>query len=505
MGKSRILNDFEQLLDHVEELTESGEYDLQAIMPLRRSAEENWAVPEARSRLRSQPTEATSETSPASPAPSPKFKGSSTADLLSTLGETSRAPSEFPPLSAPTPSYAAQSTPVRQEALTQPGPPPITREEGVALARGCTVAELREGSRPVAGESEQTLETVPGLEFDDPPPKSEGGSPLNERTSRSRKWLAAAGVLVVVSAWFVPRTTYQKLLGAQNQPGPRFVLGSEPKSEVYRGDTRLGETPLVLEAENVGDGLVLRRPGFEAYMFALDAPLDQDKVANFSVTLEESPIVLNWDGLPSGSKVVWNGKEIAPAKFLETPPGTYRLKVIVPERPPIELPVTAPDPNETGYQSEIALGQEVAKALAAQPRLKVSLNSKSANSPNSASLVVKEKKDAKDAFKLTAKVTPKSAKTLFLPSAGTYVVSADGGQGYLAFRQSVTLKGAESKSLDIVLKKKPPAPVPSRPARTSGGTSAAPYYAPAPQPYRAPPVYRAPRGGGAGRIAPPSF
>ncbi len=500
----RILNDYEQLLEHVEELTESGEYDLQAIMPLRRSAEENWAVPENRSRLRSKSVETPSEPTPVAPPSSREFQGSSTAELLSTLGETSNAPSEFPPLSEAPSSQRSQWSATDLASLTPPGAPPITREQGVALARGCTVADLQNRSYPSTLDSGQTAEPLPGLEVDDPSTPPERSQADGPKASKSRKWLAGVGVAVLVCAWLVPLSTYQRLMGAPGQPGPRFVLSSEPKSEVYRGDTRLGETPLVLEAENVGDGLVLRRQGFEPYTFALDAPLEKDKVANFAVNLEKSPILLNWEGLPSPSKVVWEKKEIAAAKFLKTLPGTFHVRVVLPERPPIELTVKALDPGEPGYESEVAVGREIAKALAAQPQLAVSLTSKSAK-PRSASVVVREKEDSKGVYKAATTLTSNEAKTLFLPRAGTYLVKGDAGKDYLAFSQTVKLEKAESKSLAIVFKKKPPAPVYRQPAPVSGGTSSTPYYPPAPQPYRAPPVYNAPRGGGAGRIAPPSF
>lgn len=352
------------------------------------------------------------------------------------------------------------------------------------------------------------MESVPGLVFDEPPTPMEGATSRGVKTRRARKWVMILGVLFVVAAWLVPRAVYQKLLGTPNRINARFVLGSEPKAEVFRGESSLGETPLTLDADDVGEGLVLRREGFEPHPFVLNVPLDEDKVAHFVVNLEQSPIGLNWDGLQPKSQVSWDGSKIDVADFNETSPGTHRVRVVASGHPPVELTVKAAKPGEAGYQKALAVGREVERVLSEQPQLSISLSSKDAKAPSSASVVVKQASDSTGPFKSTIALTKKAPQKIFLPAVGTYLVTSDAGQSFLPFRQSVTLEKSGTKNLEIVFKKKPSAPVVhTKPPKPSNRTSPLPYYPPTQRSYRPPPVYHAPRprGGGAGRIAPPSF
>lgn len=324
------------------------------------------------------------------------------------------------------------------------------------------------------------------------------------RARRSKRnfhpWLLAAGAGLIAAALALPESVFA---GEPVVMGPpSFVLTSEPKADVLRGDEVIGQTPMVLEEGQIGDGLTLRATGFDPRQFSLPTPLSETKVVKHNVVLAPSAVALNWTGLPEGSKITWQGQPATTETLATAKAGAYKLSVVAPGRPDVALVVTVPDPKD-GVE-ELAVGQQIAAALARQPALSVSLKSgkKAPKLPLAVTITGNEQGKS---FKKTANLDGKASSKLVLPGPGTYQIKVPATATHQAYSKKLVLTEGASQNLEIALEPVPPK-VAAAPASSGGGGS---YYAPEPVYYSPPPVYYSGGGGGGGggggSIAPPSF
>jgi hypothetical protein len=324
--------------------------------------------------------------------------------------------------------------------------------------------------------------------------------PTREEEKRKvRPWILAAGALLVATALAVPTSAFTG--DAAALAPPTFVLTSEPKAEVFLGQERLGETPMLMRAEQVGDGLTLQREGFEPQTFALDKPLSQNRVERRQVVLNVAPVALDWTGLPANSKVMWQGKPATTESLATAMPGTYSLKVTAPDRPAVTVSVVVPAPGSGAPARVVTPGQQVAAALSQQPALSVTIKTgkaKGAKLPLAVS--VSQKGGGK--FSQTASLDGKAASKIVLPGPGTYQIKVPASPTHQAFSKTVTAKAGASQALEIALTPVPPKVAVAQAPSAGGGYAPEPvYYAPAPVYYSG----GGGGGGGGGRIAPPSF
>lgn len=208
--------------------------------------------------------------------------------------------------------------------------------------------------------------------------------------------------------------------------------------------------------------------------------------------------VLDWSGVPAGSKIFWQGNRTELAALDSAASGKYDLKVVAPGRPAVRLSLRVPE----GSDVPLAVGQQIREALAQQPTLTVAL-SKSLDKP--VQVKIRELGDGAT-FKTATKLQGKSGSGIVLPKAGKYKVEVAETETHQAYGQTVTFAGGAKKSLQIALKAAPPkvasAPQSSSYSNSGAGYSEPTYYAPPPPRY-----YGGGGGGGGGgsRIAPPSF
>jgi hypothetical protein len=329
-------------------------------------------------------------------------------------------------------------------------------------------------------------------------------TPPKRIKAKIRPWVLAAGAALIVGALAVPESAFSGAPVAGTPPS--FVLTSEPKAEVYRGDQRLGLTPLLLEASLVGEeGLTLQATGFEEQKFVLSGPVSDSVIEKHRVVLAEAPIRLDWSGMPAGSKLTWQGKPTTVEALTTALPGTYSLAVTPPDRPSVAIQVVVPKHGVGG----LSVGKQLEQALAKQPALSVTLKAGKGKTAKVPLTVTISQSDKGKKFSKTASLDGKKSSKLILPGAGTYLVKVPASATHQAFSKKLTVKEGGSQNLEIALTPVPPkvASV-SAPSSGSGGGGGGAYY-PEPVYYSPPPAYYGGGGGGGGSggasIAPPSF
>lgn len=480
----------------VPDLEESGDYDVSALAPLRHLLDQDWTDPNVRSRLKSrEPQERASD-----PSLSPTASAANVAPPRRTWDydfgenpadvETVVVPVVTDQQAAATPPPAPHASPLpRPEAPLEPLPePPVSTQAPPVV----------EAQVPVAVRFEDAASSEP------PAPAPAAAERKGRR--KALPWLLAAGVVAIGAAMVVPQSAFAP--PAAPQAPVKFVLGSEPEAEVFQGETLLGTTPLLLEPSQVGDGLRLRKAGFEDETFKLEIAPSQDLIAKYRVVLDPAAVPLDWTGLPGESKLVWQGQAATPRGLTSVMPGTYSLKVSSAGRPSVTVPVTVLAPGGPESGTAVKVGAMVRQALEKQPALSMTFKSGKGKAPK-LPLAVTVEQTAGGQFKGATRLEGKAASQLVLPGPGTYQVKVAATSTHKAFSQTVTVKDADRKAMELALTPLPPKLKPKAPAVAappSGGGGGGGY---TPPPYYPPPVYSGGGGGGGGgggaSIAPPSF
>ena len=586
-----------KMLNHVQELEESGEYDIRALAPLRHLLDQDWTDPNVRSRLKTrveqhdqilrtqdsapmpgktaeaptvqvrtiptptqpkgpgpvtppasgaQPSVAVPPSPPAAPAQPPPAKPAAgpAAQRTAPSGPTAPASPQAPPSRSAAQQNAA-TRPAAVPASVKPAPappavgkPPMSEPAGAAspapgqplLSPPPAVAiedifvPLSAPEAPPAVVVSAPFQWTPPDGGQDngpsrrdpmapvrPTPAAQPKNPVPGRRllklggaggkGQLRTWLVAAGAFAVVAVWALPTSLYSPAPPPENPA--QFVLSSEPKAEVYQGGKRLGETPMLLQASQVGEGLALRRSGYREQTFTLTSPLPEDKVEKRSVKLEVAPVALDWVGLPEGSTLTWNGTPSLVAELSTAEPGTYQLKVTAPGRPSVEVPVVVPDPGQGTAVASVAVGPLLEKALAKQPALSMALKTSQGMAPK---LPLKVSITGQKSFATTTTLEAKTTAELVLPGPGTYLVKVPASDTHQAFSKAVKVQEGGSHRLEIALTPVPPKVASAPAASSSEYPGSGSSYSPPPVYYAPPPSYSGGGGGGSGgRIAPPSF
>lgn len=441
----------EKLHNQLSELEESGDYDLHTIAPLRHLLDQDWTDPNVRSRLTSRADEES-----ASGPGGAKGKGW---------------------------FHAGQENPATSETL-----------EVSAVGEPAAASDASAGSGPALA---HVAPSAPQL------PSTPSGLTAVARTKpRVRPWLLVVGAALVAGAFALPESLFAS--APVTDPVPRLVLSTEPAAGVYQGEQHLGETPLLLEPEQTVGGLLVKRAGYQPQTLELEERFNPDRIVKHHLALEVAPLPLDWAGLPAESKLTWQGEAKSPEALDAALPGSYKVSVSLPERPPVTLTVAIPHVDEQYDGAPLKVGEQVQQALAKQPTFSMTLKSGQEKTPK-LPLAVSVTQSQGGSFKKTAQLDGKASSKLILPGAGTYQVKVPASATHRAYSKTVTVKEGGSQSLEIALTPVPPkVTVAAAPASVSSSHG----YAPAPVYYAPPPVYHGGGGGGGGgggSIAPPSF
>ncbi len=469
------------------DLEESGDYDVNALAPLRHLLEQDWTDPNVRSRLKSKesrdddapllsPTASTAGVAPPRRTWDYDF-GENPADVETVVVPVVTAETEAPSTpAAPVP----EAPPVAAPSISAPPPPPP----------------------PPSAPPSPPIPEVPAVQVPPDPAPSEP-APIRKR-SRALPWLLAAGVVAVAVAFAVPPSAFAPPPLAEAPI--KFMLVSQPEAEVFQGETSLGTTPLLLEPSQVGEGLTLRKAGFQNENFQLDMAPSQNRIEKYKVVLDVAAVPLEWSGLPEGSGLAWQGKPAAVKDLATAMPGTYSLKVSPPKRPAVTLSLAIPAPGDPSVSGPYKVGEQVAEALSKQPALSMTLKSGKGKAPKQP-LTVTVEQTAGGKFQTTTPLQAKSPSDLVLPGPGTYRVKVAATKTHKALQQTVTVKESDRKVLELALTPIPPKVAKAAPRPSTGGGGGGGYVPP--PVYYPPPVYSGGGGGGGGgggaSIAPPSF
>lgn len=435
-------------------LDESGDYDLNALVPLRHRLEEDWADNPIRSRLKAPPHSAS-------------------------LSEV--VPAEEPQVQV---------------------------EQAIPDGVDSVAAPFGQADTTSASQVEE-LESVPASVSNDKAERSKESLPqaLQELPSppvqRVRPWILGVGACFVLAAFVIPSHWYVPAV-AEGSPAT-FVLGSQPTAEVYRGSDLLGRTPLVIEVSQLGSGLTLESPGYEEQSFTWKQDASANKVEKAMVILHAAPVSLDWARLPSEAKLIWNGVPTDMARLVAALPGTYTLEVKVPKRPSVTTTVVVPAPGSQ-VTAALQVGAQVADLFANQPQLNVKLDASKLKKKNIALkakvVSIDHPKGSRD-FALTLDLKAGKNLSIALPQPGQYRVTIATSTDYLGYHALVDLKEKSSNDLAVVLQPQVVKAAPQTVGTPSGG-----YAAPTTSYYVAPSYSSgsgASGGGSGGRIAPPSF
>ena len=404
-----------------------------------------------------------------------------------------------------------------KEPLTAPGAPQASVE---------SKQEEADADAPVAEAEDLFFEARQATAQETPPPSKEQVSredwveevPVEEyvrkvqirRRSRPgkpkfRPWIAAVGVLAVGAAYILSPPFFGKMNSVQ-VPTPFLVIGSVPKGQVFAGDELLGDTPLALTEEQAArQDLQIRKPGYETVTVpSREADKEKfDKVHTFSRPLQVSPVELSWSGIPEGSTIWWNGSKTEPSSLSKVQPGTYTLKVKVPDRPAISSQIQV-EPREA-TAGALNLATAVEAEFAKQPKASIAVKAPDEKLAGKAISVSVKSLNPELPFATTLKTKSGDTTSVVLPGAGKYKVSFVGDSSFKAASQTFEAEAASESNLEIALAKQPPKPVEAQP---QAGNSNPGYRPPAYRPYRPRPRPYYPSGGGSGgggRIAPPAF
>lgn len=437
----------QSLHDHLSEMEESGDYDLHALAPLRYLLDQDWTDPNVRSRL-------------------------------STKVQESLASSGAASLAKPAKPWH-QEDPANSETIEVPVP---GKSKPVSAPPSLVVAE----PTPASGPSVSV--------------KNDTESPKVGR--KVRPWLLAVGVVLISSALAAPESMF--LAPPVAGSPPRLVLSSEPPADVYRGEEHLGQTPLLLEADQVEGGLTLKKVGFQPQRFALEQGLSEDRIEKHRVLLEVAQAPLDWTGLPADSRVSWEGEERLLGTLESALPGSYKLEVNFANRPPIAMTVTIASLEEGYDGSAVKVGELVQEELAKQPVVQLTL--KSSKKQPKLPLAVSVAQSAGGKFQKTARLDGKEISKFVLPGPGSYEVKIPASATHQAYKKTVTLKEGAHQNLEIALAPVPPKVAPPPVVSSGGGVvSSSGGYVPPPVYYAPPPARYTGGGGGGASIAPPSF
>jgi hypothetical protein len=401
-----------------------------------------------------------------------------------------RQPSAEPESLAPLPPLPPLPPAVVMDERSRPAPaaPAAPASPPVQKAAKAEVASPAEETAPPKSSETENSPVAKYVRKVKVKRKGEGGRKV-------RPWVPIAGVIALGVGYFASQPFLADLEG-QVKPAPVLIVASEPRGEVFAGETSLGKTPIAFTTDEVAPGMEVRLAGHQTMVVPEVGQRDDNKPPQkFMLQLVQSPVVLSWDGLPEGSTVWWNGEKKTPAELKEMKPGKYSVKAKPSDRPAVSLEI-ALEPTEGPFQ----LGQALQAELAKQPSMTVSLTLPEKAKAEGLGISVKSLDEAKP-FKGSLKVSGDSTASLTVPEAGKYKISFAGDKSFKPTSQTVELASGATEEFSLKLDKKPPPKV--TPTNTSGG---GPAYRPSRPAYR--PTYRPtyrPSGGGSGRIRPPSF
>lgn len=269
--------------------------------------------------------------------------------------------------------------------------------------------------------------------------------------------------------------------------GPTKVLiKSKPEgAAVYLGEEHLGDTPVEVEIHDLDHMPVLELEGYKTQPVPQFKEPESGEPGKVYVVLERLPFPLDWEGLPKGAKIWWEGAESKPKT---TVAGPHDVKIKPTGQSSFVWSVDIPWKDGQAYP----IGKAIASELKKRPTLKLTLSG-----TEKAEVIVKS------GSRFTQKVSlKKGASTITLPEPGKYRVKVKATNSYAAFDQEVELKEGSRKSVDVALWQPVAAPAsPSYSGGGGGGWSQPSYSAPR----SAPRASYSGGGGGGGRIAPPSF
>jgi hypothetical protein len=344
--------------------------------------------------------------------------------------------------------------------------------------------------------------------------KSQGArEPSPEKSGRSMKlkrhadkkvfvrpWLPAAGVVLLAGAFFATPPLFENM-HRMRVVTPARVVASQPQGEVFLGEESLGQAPVSLTQAQAQEEVTIRKEGYVALSVPPLQKAPEGPVDKFVQPLTPAPVSLSWSGLPEGSAVFWNGQKTDISKLNQVKPGTYSLKVKLPNRPNVTLPLQV-EPRGSGV-GPVEVGESVSELFSKQPQLELTLaGTDPKTKAKSLSLNVRSLAEGTD-FQSKLSVSSGDKPKVILPAPGKYKVSFAGDSAFKPTSQTVEVAegGLENVSLKLA---KQPAPVqtsePIRPSYRPERPSYQPTYRPT---YR--PSGGGGGGGGGGRIRPPAF
>ena len=289
--------------------------------------------------------------------------------------------------------------------------------------------------------------------------------------------MAAAGfVALVLLVWGI-----SSLFSAPT----KVLIKTKPEGvAVYLGEEHLGDTPVEVELPDLENLPVLELEGYKTQPVpAIQEP--EDGESKVYVVMEKLPFPLDWSGIPKDTRVWWEGSESKPET---TVAGAHEVKVKPPGQSSFVWTVDTPWKNGEAF----AVGKAVAAEVKKRPVLKLSLSG-----ADKAEVIVK------DGPRFTTTVSMKKGdSSVTLPGPGKYRVKVKATGAHSAFEQEVELKEGSKKSLAVALWQPVAAPAAAPASSYSGGWSQPSYSQPRSAPRAS---YSGGGGGGAGRIAPPSF
>lgn len=282
---------------------------------------------------------------------------------------------------------------------------------------------------PETGDPESTQQVQ--IEGDDGPP--------SRKKKKSKKGLILFLLLLLVGAGavFAPKELLEKLKGGGEPPAPEIKIHvtSEPESDVYRGESLLGRTPLTVIQESEQDVLILKQQGFEEEVVTFSGA-SPETVLEVHKKLTPTAVVLDWSKAPEGARYWWNGEEKTPAELSESPPVPVELKVEPSDGAAVVLQL-----DLSKESSPLSLGPLIFAELAKRPRLNLSLALPDVFATEELTLTI-----SRGEWKREQKLTLEGGRVL-LPEGGTYEVAFAGSDKLKAFTKKVILN--ESGILDL--------------------------------------------------------